>query len=240
MSLFTKFFGRGRSEPVPNTMHEKLDTRPLSSPVPLSLITARSTSIAAVRLLLQSEVFSLAGGVVLAPPTSLVPSIDEELARNGRTRPGEFAAFVHEHGFGEPVLKGRLSDAQLRSFCVGFFPNIEWACCARMTEMTTYNVIIAFNAANGVHKSKSTPTTSAPRQRTEPFDTLIDGLRADGLNEAAEDINNALRVVKWPTRQSFVSGLLGELERIKSDVEKKMSTATNRAWQDSVNRIRSL
>jgi hypothetical protein len=207
---------------------------------PPSPATAVNTTIAGVRLLIQSDVLSLGGGVVLTPPASLVPSVDEELARSGRTRPGEFAAFVQQHGLGQPLLKGRLTDAQLRSSCVGFFPSNEWACCTRMTEMTTYNVVIAFHAAGGARKSESAPATSTPRRRVEPFDTLIDGLRADGLEEAATDINNALRVVKWPSTESFIAGMADELKRIRREVGQKMTPATASALEGSLNRIRNL
>lgn len=201
---------------------------------------AMITTIAGVRLLIQSEVLSLAGGVLLTPPASLVPSVDEEMSRSGRTRPGEFAAFVQAHGFGEPVLKGRLTDSQLRSSCASFFPHNEWACCTRMTDMTTYNVVIAFDSATQYRKPEPVSATTAPRQRLEPFDTLIDGLRSDGLHEAAADVNNALRVVKWPSTPAFVAGLVEELERIQRDVGQKMTPATTRAWQGSLNRIQNL
>lgn len=202
--------------------------------------TSANGTIAGVRLIIQSEELSLAGGGALMPPASLFPSVDEELARSGRTRPGEFEAFVEEGGLEEPVLKRRLTDSQLRSACAGFFPRNDWACCTRMTQMTTYNVVIAFNVGTPTRQSEPPSTSTAPRERIEPFDTLIDCLRSDDLNEASADMNNALRLVKWPSTHAFVTGMVEELERIKALGRHKMSPKTNRAWQESLERIKNL
>jgi hypothetical protein len=109
-----------------------------------------------------------------------------------------------------------------------------------MTQMTTYNVVIAFNVGIQDRDSRSASSITEPRRRIEPFDTLIDGLRSDGLPEAAADINSALRVVKWPSTEAFVAGIMEELERIQRDAGQKMSAGTSRALRESFNRIKSL
>ena len=102
-------------------------------------------AIKKVRLVLESDVLSLCGGAVINPPATLIESVDQELAKSGKIRSGDFATYIRTHGFGEPQITGSLTDNERMGVLRSIFPYDQWACCGRITEMNRYNVVVSFH-----------------------------------------------------------------------------------------------
>ena len=102
-------------------------------------------SIKAVKLIIESDMISMFGGGMINPPKTLVGSVDQELAGSGMTTPGEFESYVSAHGLGQPQVVAGMSDGERLALLEGVFPGDRWACSGGMTEMTRYNVVVAFH-----------------------------------------------------------------------------------------------
>ena len=104
------------------------------------------SGIADVKVIVQSDILGLAGGAVINPPASLIPSIDEELVKSGHIQPGDLIRYIEQNGInGSTSVKNRLTDDELYTCCSVLYPNNKWACCRRMTQLNCYIVVIAFN-----------------------------------------------------------------------------------------------
>jgi ankyrin repeat protein len=103
-----------------------------------------STNIKATRLILESEFLASDGSAVLTPPGDMIQSMDDELTNSGHIRRGAFTDYVAKHGLGEPKVIGAMTDAERLDVIRAAFPNDRWACCGRVTQMTRYNVVVAF------------------------------------------------------------------------------------------------
>jgi len=102
--------------------------------------------IKGVKVILESDIGSLFGAAIFAPPAGLIPSIDQELASSGYIGLGDFSRYVSQNGLGESQTVSGLTDSERQKLARDLFPNDEWACCGRVTDMTRYNVIVAFHS----------------------------------------------------------------------------------------------
>ncbi len=104
----------------------------------------REGSIRDVTLIIESIVLSMTSSGVIQPPAMMVQSIDQELANSGHIRQGEFAAYVAKSGFARQKIMGALTDDQRLAIVQSLYPSAKWACCGRVTQMSRYNIVVAF------------------------------------------------------------------------------------------------
>jgi hypothetical protein len=95
-------------------------------------------------VIVENNVLSMASGGMIRPPATIVQSIDQELANSGYIRQGEFTAYVAESGFGSQKVTGTLTDRERLAAVQSLYPNDKWTCCGRVTQMSRYNVVVAF------------------------------------------------------------------------------------------------
>jgi hypothetical protein len=97
-----------------------------------------------VTVIVENNALSMASGGLIQPPATIVQSVDEELARSGYIRRGEFTAYVEKSGFGRQKVTAALTDQERLAAVRSLYPNEKWACCGRVTQMSRYNVVVAF------------------------------------------------------------------------------------------------
>jgi hypothetical protein len=102
-------------------------------------------SIMAVHLIVRSQALALAGGVVMNLPSTLFPSVDEELAKSGKIRSGDLLHYIGSYGYKGPIYESAFSEIDVRTYATSNFMGHEWACCGRQSSLAHYHVIVAFS-----------------------------------------------------------------------------------------------
>jgi hypothetical protein len=201
--------------------------------------------IFAVRLLVeQDEALALVGAVIVAPPPTLLASVEQELVASGSIRKGELTRHMEAYGFGEPIISPRLSTTALSERCAGLFPRNEWLCCRRQTQMHSYNVVVAMKSeVDRVAAGEAVAVAYRklpPDERMHPFDTLFELLVDESLGPAADALNTVVRRIKWSSTQAFCDGFAKEAAKVRIAYGSRMSACAQGLLRECESKIQAL
>ena len=76
--------------------------------------------------------------------------------------------------------------------------------------------------------------------RIEPFDSLVDGLRRDGLAEAADRLHSLLHATAWTTGSELYGELRLELKRIQQTYGKRFRPKTKACFKEAVAAVKKV